>query len=45
MEEKVQVAEVKEKPQPTVFIAIIGTSEVSLPHGVNEQAWMRVCGI
>ena len=36
-EEKFQVAEVKEKPQPTFLMTIIDTSEVSLLQGVNEQ--------
>ena len=34
----VQVAEVEEKPQPTLLMAIIDTLEVSLLQGVNEQA-------
>ena len=37
-EEKVQVAEVEEKPQSTLLMAIIDTSEVILLQGVNEQA-------
>ena len=37
-EEKLQVAEVEEKPQPTLLMVIIDTSKVSLLQGVNEQA-------